>query len=796
MCMTKIKIIFTCGLVLLTMFFSFNNQAKAENVYDLKADSLTMNSAKCEVNQICIFTATVKNLGGDFSLNFPLKSTVSGDGYAADSPTAVSPAQGAVIKTGDDITFIIYGAFSKIGSIALTFAVDMAGYLAESDGSNNSVGLTVNIIGYDLAAESITVQPASPTVNQNCYIRVAVKNNSSYNLYAETGLNLTRVFPDFTITNSSSTAPSLAHVISPGGYIYYNYEGKFTAAGEKTLTFTVDPDDVLKESNLANNLATVKINAYNADETDLAIDSIVFSAAKIILGQPFDLIVGIKNTGKTLLTDAVGLSKAEFSFNLPNFDYGINDLTVDAYPSFGAPLNPAEVFHYTFHGAFNQPGNFNLSFIINKDKLLTEANYDNDASSTLVTVYKSLAEADDFNIISKSVSLISSTTAIISWKTNLNTTGVLNYNLAHNNVSDNRIDVTDNLTAHAVTLNNLRQGENYIFMITAKNGTAEKLDMLNNFLMPADDVLRITAGPSVSVLNKNATFSWTTNLTSSDRVYYKKKDATDTLATGADTAVAEHKVEIKDLAPGVYDYFLSSTSTLGASARSASANFEIKIAPVTPTSPSAPTATSPAAPALDNTAAAIAAASFPAISGGLYEKLKGKIILQVESYGEAYYISPKDKKIYYLGRPADAFQVIRNQGLGITSANLAKIPVGLSALSGTDTDGDGLPDALETAIGTDKNKADTDGDGFNDKSELINGYSPMAKNLKLSYDQSLVNKQKGKILLQVENRGEAWYVNPADGQRYFLAKAEDAFNLMRKLGVGVSNSNYQALGGK
>jgi hypothetical protein len=33
-------------------------------------------------------------------------------------------------------------------------------------------------------------------------------------------------------------------------------------------------------------------------------------------------------------------------------------------------------------------------------------------------------------------------------------------------------------------------------------------------------------------------------------------------------------------------------------------------------------------------------------------------------------------KAYYLGRPADAFAIMRNLGLGITDANLGKIAVG------------------------------------------------------------------------------------------------------------------------
>jgi len=118
-------------------------------------------------------------------------------------------------------------------------------------------------------------------------------------------------------------------------------------------------------------------------------------------------------------------------------------------------------------------------------------------------------------------------------------------------------------------------------------------------------------------------------------------------------------------------------------------------------------------------------------------KLKGRILLQVESKGEAWYIDPSTQQRAYLGRPADAFRIMRELGLGISENN------------------------------------------FNS----FNGYAP--KNL------------SGRILLRVEAKGEAYYVNPINLKMHFLGKPIDAFNIMKELGLGISNddiSNLQIYG--
>lgn len=112
--------------------------------------------------------------------------------------------------------------------------------------------------------------------------------------------------------------------------------------------------------------------------------------------------------------------------------------------------------------------------------------------------------------------------------------------------------------------------------------------------------------------------------------------------------------------------------------------------------------------------------------------------------------------------------------VGISNANLNKIPVGLTGQQGFDTDRDGLSDLLESALGTSVTKIDTDGDGFNDRVEVSNGYSPLVgKRARLPLQKSFANKQKGKFFLQAEGRGQLWYVGD-DGKRYLLATSPDA----------------------
>lgn len=175
----------------------------------------------------------------------------------------------------------------------------------------------------------------------------------------------------------------------------------------------------------------------------------------------------------------------------------------------------------------------------------------------------------------------------------------------------------------------------------------------------------------------------------------------------------------------------------------------------------------------------------------LAESLKGYIVLQVESNGEAWYINPADLVRYYLGRPQDAWELMHSESIGISNIDLRKIPLG-AVSSGPDTDSDNLSDNLELTIGTNPLNHDSDGDGHNDAAEILLNFDPLGPG-NLPINKRFAELQQGKIFLQVEAHGEAWYVNPGDNRRYYLGRPSDALAVMRILGLGISNQDLSQI---
>ncbi len=179
------------------------------------------------------------------------------------------------------------------------------------------------------------------------------------------------------------------------------------------------------------------------------------------------------------------------------------------------------------------------------------------------------------------------------------------------------------------------------------------------------------------------------------------------------------------------------------------------------------------------------------VDPSLTNRVVGKILLQVEGKGEAWYVDKDTQKKFYLKDGNTAYTALQAFGLGISNEDLAKIKISTSEqVVVKDSDGDGLDNQFEEAIGTDPYNKDTDGDGYDDGVEVINNYSPLGSG-RMTIDANLVKRLEGKIILAVHKRGEAFYIS--NGEAHYLKDGLSAYQIMRNQSLGITNNDLRKI---
>lgn len=59
--------------------------------------------------------------------------------------------------------------------------------------------------------------------------------------------------------------------------------------------------------------------------------------------------------------------------------------------------------------------------------------------------------------------------------------------------------------------------------------------------------------------------------------------------------------------------------------------------------------------------------------------------------------------------------------------------------------------------------------------------------------ESVESRVTGSIVIQTESHGEAWYVDPVNGGRYYMKDGPTAYAMMRHFGLGISETDFQKL---
>jgi hypothetical protein len=170
-------------------------------------------------------------------------------------------------------------------------------------------------------------------------------------------------------------------------------------------------------------------------------------------------------------------------------------------------------------------------------------------------------------------------------------------------------------------------------------------------------------------------------------------------------------------------------------------------------------------------------------------KLKGKFLLDTDKSGEIFYVDQKIHTRHKISNLRDLAPL----AIGISNADILKIPIAIDErLIFIDSDEDGLDDLLEIAIGSDPFNPDTDGDSYSDLIELKYHFNPLGSG-RLNIDLGFSQKLAGQILIQVEGRGELWYVNPVDKLRYYLPNEEYFRKTMSYIALGISELNLEQI---
>lgn len=113
--------------------------------------------------------------------------------------------------------------------------------------------------------------------------------------------------------------------------------------------------------------------------------------------------------------------------------------------------------------------------------------------------------------------------------------------------------------------------------------------------------------------------------------------------------------------------------------------------------------------------------------------LAGRILLEVEQNGEAWYVNPQDNQRYFLNRPSDALNIMRDLNLGISNKDF----------------------------------------------DSFNGIAP--------------TRLSGYILLKTEDYGKAYYVNPVSLEMVYLGRPADAFKIMKEIGLGITDTDLNLI---
>ena len=702
--------------------------------------------------------------------------------------------------------------------------------------------------GPDLSPEAITVSPEEPIVWTETEITLQARNTGTTAFTNPEIINdFFRMLGNFEASQELLPEVSASNPIEPGETYEIVYRGQYTKLGNQNLSFVVDPWDNLDELNEYNNSITARVSTSASSDIDLSIEDIDFESDNNLPNEVGILSVTLKNNGDAI-TSSLGVYDVAQNFISKDFVFsgGSNDYSVDRpnkHITSSYPFHAGDTLIMSWQGYFSSAGNKSLQCEVDKYNRIAETNEENNSLTKVVVIgsdsASSYAVCDHNNDGLYNLSDIAlfagcqktfdadddgdhDLTDVVLYASNhddqtwceqylpecapeaeetpehvtcdhnsdglYNLTDIALFASCRNTFDaddDGDHDLTD-VVLYASNHDDQTWCEQYLPECAPEAEADDYSDYLTIVRTRVDQITQTSARVYWQAsIGSMGEYRYATSMQGLNSVTWRSNnvfnhpDQTGNMFASMVTLSnlepdTKYYVELKKFYMNGPNYVYGDNKIITFITLSGGDDIDVEdeVEEDIDDSPHVPVTY---------------------VDQSLTNRLRGKILLQVEDHGEAWYVRPDNGRRMYMRDGSAAYGMMRNLGLGISNADLQKIPVGIEKrFECLDSDGDGLCNKLEEGLGTDPNNSDSDGDGHDDGTEVSSNFDPLSTN-KLFYDNSLINRLSGQILLQVESRGEAGYINPDDGKRYYMKDGPAAYQIMRFLSLGISNTDLSQI---
>jgi subtilase family serine protease len=227
--------------------------AAADAGPDLTVPEISFSPNNPAIGDTVTVTVTVENQGTSAC------GASSLAGYADSTLIATVPV--GPLEAGQAAT-VVFTWQAGPGTHNIKAVADAGGTIAESNENNNTRTFTLTSVAPDLAVQSITWTPASPSKGDSVVFNVVIRNQGSL----RSPLTNVTLYID-----GNTRGTENVYGIDPGGSttIPYNW---IAQTGQHVLRAAVDENNRIVEGDETNNEKTVTFNAQQPDLTVLSID--------------------------------------------------------------------------------------------------------------------------------------------------------------------------------------------------------------------------------------------------------------------------------------------------------------------------------------------------------------------------------------------------------------------------------------------------------------------------------------------------------------------------------------------